>query len=323
VTAIGFLPWCLAVPWALWRRLRGPWRTPEDRAWLLLAIWPRESLAVFTLSPFKLPHYGLPAFPALALPGRKLWDEVLEGAPGAPSPRTLLAQPLLLFAAPPAPRSLAWRGYLTLPAGALPSADVARAKRRRPRPGPSFHVGRAAGAALPLADRRVRPGALAAAAGLALRRPTLGLGALLAAMLAFLPFAAEGFELFARSRSVRMLGDAVALWAAPGDLLAHEGALENSGSWLLTLDPPGRAPAAAPVKVVNGLRLQPRLRRQLPEARIPSGTRTDWPRPGETTGESSSSRPPARERSVTRTLPPDSCTCSWRLGGRRLYSNRP
>jgi len=39
--------------------------------------------------------------------------------------------------------------------------------------------------------------------------------------------------------------EAIALRAGPSDLLAHEGALENSASWLLTLE--------RPVKIVNGL----------------------------------------------------------------------
>ena len=323
VTAIGFLPWCLGVPWALWRRLRGPWPTPEDRAWLLLAIWAAGSLAVFTLSPFKLPHYGLPAFPALALLVAKLWDEVLEGAPGAPSPRTLLAPPLLLFAVAAGAAFLAWRGYLTLPAGALPSADVAARNVAARGPDLPFMSGAQLAPLFRSLTAVFGLGALAAAAGLALRRPTLGLGALLAAMLAFLPFAAEGFELFARSRSVRMLGDAVALRAAPGDLLAHEGALENSGSWLLTLDPPGRAPAAAPVKVVNGLVSNLAFGASFPEARDTfwdAGRLAAAWRGDRRIFLLSAASP---ERSVTRTLPPDSLHLLLEAGGRRLYSNRP
>ena len=323
VTAIGFLPWCLAVPWALWRRLRGPWPTPEDRAWLLLAIWAAGSLAVFTLSPFKLPHYGLPAFPALALLVAKLWDEVLEGAPGAPSPRTLLAPPLLLFAVAAGAAFLAWRGYLTLPAGALPSADVAARNVAARGPDLPFMSGAQLAPLFRSLTAVFGLGALAAAAGLALRRPTLGLGALLAAMLAFLPFAAEGFELFARSRSVRMLGDAVALRAVPGDLFAHEGALENSGSWLLTLDPPGRAPAAAPVKVVNGLVSNLAFGASFPEARD-----TFWDADRLAAAWRGDRRifllsATSAERSVTRTLPPDSLHLLLEAGGRRLYSNRP
>ena len=323
VTAIGFMPWCLALPWALWRRLRGPWPTAETRAWLLLALWAAGSLAVFTLSPFKLPHYGLPAFPALALLVAKLWDEVLEGVPGAPSPPSLLVPPLLLFAVVAIAAIAAGTGYIALPAGALPSADVA-----------ARNVA-ARGADLPfMSGAELAPlfralsaifglGALAAALGLALRRPAIGLGALLAAMLAFLPFSAEGFALFARSRSVRVLSDAVALRAAPGDLLAHEGALENSGSWLLTLDPPGRAPARVPVKVVNGLVSNLAFGASFPEARD-----TFWDadrlaaawRGDRRIFLVSASDP---ERSVTRGLPPDSVHLLLAAGGRRLYSNRP
>lgn len=323
VTAIGFMPWCLAVPWALWRRLRGPWPTAEARAWLLLALWAGGSLAVVMLSPFKLPHYGLPAFPALALLVAKLWDEVLEGVPGTPSPRTLLVPPILLLAAAAIATFFAWQGYLGLPAGALPSADVA-----------ARNVA-ARGANLPfISGEQLSPiflsltavfglGALAAALGLALRRPAIGLGALLAAMLAFLPFSAEGFALFARSRSVRMLSDAVALRAAPGDLLAHEGALENSGSWLLTLDPPGRAPTRVPVKVVNGLVSNLAFGAGFPEAhdtfwnadQLAAAWRGD-----RRIFLLSASNP---ERSVTRGLPPDSVHLLLAAGGRRLYSNRP
>ena len=323
VTAIGFLPWCLAVPWALWRRLRGPWPTPEDRAWVLLAIWAAGSLAVFTLSPFKLPHYGLPAFPALALLVAKLWDEVLEGVPGAPSPRTLLVPPLLLFVVAAGAAFLAWRGYLTLPAGALPSADVATRNVAARGPDLPFMSGAQLAPLFRSLTAVFGLGALATAAGLALRRPTLGLGALLAAMLAFLPFAAEGFELFARSRSVRMLSDAVALRAAPGDLLAHEGALENSGSWLLALDPPGRAPAVVLVKVVNGLVSNLAFGASFPEAQD-----TFWDADRLAAAWGGDRRifllsAASSERSVTRTLPPDSLHLLLDAGGRRLYSNRP
>lgn len=323
VTAIGFMPWCLAAPWALWRRLRGPWPAGEERGWLLLALWAVGSLAVCTFSPVKLPHYGLPAFPALALLVAKLWDEVLERVPGAPSPRALLVPPLVLFAAAGTAAFLAWKGYVALPAGALSSADLA-----------TRNVA-ARGANLPfMSAEQLAPllrslaaifglGALAATLGLALRRPTIGLGALLAAMLAFLPFAAEGFALFARSRSVQMLSDAVTLRAAPGDVLAHEGALENSGAWLLALDPPGRTPTPAPVKVVNGLVSSLAFGAAFPEARD-----TFWDADRLATAWRGDRRvfllsASGLERSVIRQLPPDRVYLLLAAGGRRLYSNRP
>ena len=48
-------------------------------------------LALFTLSPFKLPHYGLPAYPAIALLAARAWREA------GPRPRGLMLAHLALF----------------------------------------------------------------------------------------------------------------------------------------------------------------------------------------------------------------------------------
>jgi hypothetical protein len=140
--------------------------------------------------------------------------------------------------------------------------------------------------------------AAGAALGLALRRPVIGLGAVLAAMLAFLPISAEGFSLFARGRSVRPLGQAVAIRAAPADVLAHEGPLENSAAWLMDLD--------RPVKVVNGLESSLAFGATFPEARrvfLLTGLRP--------------------ETSVVQRLPAGTVHLIQQGGGRWLYSNRP
>src|SRR5207245_1708979 len=68
VTLLAFLPWSLATPWAVARALRRPWEDVTARLWVLIALWPIVVIGFFALSPFKLPHYGLPALPALALP---------------------------------------------------------------------------------------------------------------------------------------------------------------------------------------------------------------------------------------------------------------
>src|SRR5258705_2000688 len=68
------------------------------------------------------------------------------------------------------------------------------------------------------------------------RLPGLGVGTLLAAMIAFLPLSVEGLTLFAKSRSVRLTTDAILLRVEPADVLAHEGAIENSASALMRLD---------------------------------------------------------------------------------------
>jgi 4-amino-4-deoxy-L-arabinose transferase-like glycosyltransferase len=315
VTAAGFAPWCLALPMAVWRRLRRPWASAEDRVWLLLSLWAVGVLGLVALSPFKLPHYGLPAFPAFALLVAKLWDEVLEGKPGAPSALGLLVPPLMVLGTAAFASFLAWQGRIALPDGMLASADVAARNVGTTGGDLPFMSPGQVGQLLRSAAMALGLGALGAAVGLALRRPVIGLGALLAAMLAFLPISAEGFSLFARSRSARGLGQALALRATPADILAHEGPLENSGAWLMDLD--------RPVKVVNGLVSNLAFGATFPEAR---DTFWDAPRleaawmgPGRVF--LLSGRRP--EASVVRGLPPGSVHLILQGGGRWLYSNRP
>lgn len=316
VTAAGFFPWSLALPWAVWRGLRDPRDNPWARPWLLLALWTVVVLGFFTLSPFKLPHYGLPAFPAMALLVAKLWEDVLDRAPGAPSPRTLLLPAAVLLLALAAVSFLAWQGRLTLPGGAPLTVDLA-ARNMAARGGQEMPF-------MPLVQLRPVFGSLAlifglgglgAALGLALRRPMVGLGALLAAMIAFLPVTVEGFALFARSRSVRTLTEAIALRANPLDVLAHEGAIENSASWLLSLD--------RPVAIVNGLQSNLAFGATFPEAREvfwdARRLREVWQ--GERRVFLLSAAGP--EQSVMRDLRPAEVHLLAHTGGRWLYSNRP
>ena len=91
VTALGFFPWALACRWRWPGSSSDPWKTPEARVWMLFALWTVGILGVFALSPFKLPHYGLPAFPAMALLVARLWDDAIERPAGAPRSFSLLA----------------------------------------------------------------------------------------------------------------------------------------------------------------------------------------------------------------------------------------
>ena len=315
VTAAGFLPWALAVPAALWRRARGPWDTPEARIWLLLSLWAAGLIAMVVLSPFKLPHYGLPAFPALALIVAKLWDEVFDGKPDAPSAASVLVPPLLVVGAATVATVLMWQGHIAMPEGVLASADVAARSAGSAAVGTAFLSPAQAGHLFRSAAMALGLGALGVALGLTLRRPIIGLGALLAAMLAFLPISAEGFALFARSRSVRVVAQGVALRVAPGDVLVHEGPLEKSGAWLMEVD--------RPVKVVGGLLSNLAFGATFPEARDAfwdaAQLESAWKgqqRVFLLTGK----RP---EASVVRALPSGSVHLLQDGGGRRLYSNRP
>src|SRR5207244_4148697 len=123
VTLGAFLPWSLAAPWVVTRALRPPWPNAEERLWGLLALWAVLVIGFFTLSPFRLPHYGLPAFPALALLVARAWDECIEALPGALAPRVLLAPIAVLFALAGVGLVLGALGRIPLPAGALESVD--------------------------------------------------------------------------------------------------------------------------------------------------------------------------------------------------------
>ncbi len=315
VTAIGFFPWSLMVPWALARALRRPWETVEARIWLLLGLWSVLVLAFFTLSPFKLPHYALPAFPALALLVAKLWEDVLERAPGAPSARTLLILPIIVLAGLAAISFVGWRGEVRLPSGALSLADVYTRNldaRGQSAPFPSY------------AQLQPLLGTLtlifgAGAAGLAVavwrRLPRFGLGMLLAVMLAFLPVTVEGLTLFSKGRSVKVMAEALLARAGAGDVIVHEGPLENSGALLLYL--------RRPVKVVDGVQSTLAF-----GATFPEGREVFWGR------DRLRARWGGRERvfllsvmkpekSVVRELDRARVYLLLESGGRWLYSNRP
>ena len=315
VTAAGFFPWVLALPWAVVRAFRRPWASAEARLWVLLGLWTVGVIGFFTFSPFKLPHYGLPAFPAMALLVARLWDETLEGSLDAPASRTLLWPPLAVLAAIALASFLVWRGVLGLPAGAVSVADVSARNMAAQGQQASLDF---------LSQFRPLFGRLAlifglGTAGLALglwrRRPLVGIGVLLAVMVAFLPVSVEGLGIFAKGRSVRLMTDAITLRIGPGDIVAHEGAIENSASALVLLD--------RPIKIVNGLQSNLAFGSTFREAR---GTFWD----GKTLAEAwrgsqrvfliSGMRP---AKSVVQDLPPGQAYLLRAGGGRWLYSNRP
>jgi 4-amino-4-deoxy-L-arabinose transferase-like glycosyltransferase len=315
VTAIGFFPWSLMVPWALARAFGRSRESVEARIWLLLGLWSALVLVFFTLSPFKLPHYALPAFPALALLVAKLWDDVLERAPGAPSARTLLILPTIALAALTVIAFLAWRGEARLPSGTLSLADVYTRNldaRGQSVPFPSYVQLQPLLGTLALI---FGAGTLGLAVAVWRVLPQFGLGVLLAVMLAFLPVTVEGLTLFSKSRSVKVMAGLLMARAEKRDVIVHEGPLENSGGLLLYL---GR-----PVKVVNGRQSSLAF-----GATFPEGREVFWDR------ERLRERWRGRERlfllsvvkpekSVVRDLDRASVHLLLQNGGRWLYSNRP
>ena len=312
VTVVAFMPWALAVPWTLARALRPSRSDADARLWTLLALWAVVVVGFFTVSPFKLPHYGLPAFPALALLAARAWDECIEALPGAATPPALLVPILVLFGLLAGAFGLAALDRLPVPASVLENVDVvARNLASR---------GQSA-AASPLAAYRpvlvkctVIFGVATIALAVAVRRrwPAAGVGVALAAMIAFLPTAGEGMAQFARGRSARPVADALVRRLAPGDRVVHEGALENSGSLLLAVP--------RPIHVVEGLHSNLAFGATFPDARdvfwSASRLREAWQEPPRcflvTTVEP--------DGSMAATLQPRHLLAQG--GGRWLYSNK-
>jgi hypothetical protein len=259
VTLLAFLPWVLAAPWALARALRPPWPDAQARLWGLLALWAVLVIGVFTLSPFKLPHYGLPAFPALALLIARVWDESIDALPGAVPPRVLIVPIVVVFAVTSAVLALGALGRLPAPAGALQSVDVPSRNldaRGQTVGWPSMEL------FVPIMVKGALVFGLAAAAMAAAawrRLPAIGIGVALAAMIAFLPMVGEGMAVFARSRSARPITEALTRRLGPDDIIVHEGPLEDTGSLLLRV--------RRPVRVVHGLQSNLAFGATFPEAR--------------------------------------------------------
>jgi 4-amino-4-deoxy-L-arabinose transferase-like glycosyltransferase len=313
VTALAFLPWTLAIPWALRRTLRPPWETADARLWALLALWAVISIGFFAASPFKLPHYALPAFPALALLAARVWDDCIEALPGAAAPRALMVPVLIFFAGFAVVLTLAALGRLPTPAGVLESVDVSARNL-------SARGQVAAGAPLEaygpaLAKSAVIFGAATVAMAVAAWRqwPAAGVGVALAAMIAFLPTAGEGMAQFARGRAVRPIAEALVRRLGATDWIVHEGPLENSGALLLAVN--------RPVQVVEGLQSNLAFGATFPEARgmfwSPARLRETWAGPRRCFIVSTVD--PAR--SVVSTLRPLHLLA--RANGRWLYSNHP
>lgn len=315
VTAVAFLPWILAVPAGIVRIARGPRESATDRLWLLFAIWAVVVVGFFALAPFKLPHYGLPVFPALALIAARTWDDTLTAVPGAARPRALLVPTLAVFVIVTLGLAAAWAGLLPTPPGALTAVDVtARNLAARGQAAAAGGVGAFAGA-IAAATLVFLAGTAALAVAVWRRAPTAGITIALATVLAFLPIAGNGAAEFGRIRSARPIVDGLVSRLSPGDLVMHEGALENSGSVLLHL--------AVPIRVVDGLPSNLAYGATVREARdvfwdAPRAGQA-WARPGRHFLISVV----APERSVVRAFPAERVHLLVDRGGRRLYSSQP
>ena len=228
IAAAGFgaFPWVLAAGVTvvdLGRRRA--WRDPAETAWVALALWAVGVLGLFTLSPFKLPHYGLPAYPALALLAARAWREA------APRPGGLIAAHLVLFLLLGV--GLAWAGssdgraFTTAVFGVTDVYSRKEAALGQASPYPPWSD---------IQPLLVRASILllTGAGGLALaaaRRSARAAAAVVAAvMLLTVPLVADGLAATSAARAVAGIAREIRARLSPDDVLVLEGPIENAGA---------------------------------------------------------------------------------------------
>ena len=205
------------------------WWALAELPWVTLSVWAVGVFALTALSPFRLPHYGLPAYFAIAVLAARAWRDDRGRALTVVHAAVFLMLGLVC----------AW---LTLGDGAtfmrdvLGATDVATLKTAN-----TSHEG-----TLPpwsTFQLLLRSGAGVLATGAAAlivmvvvetvrgrRRPVFAATIVAITMLGMLPAVAVGLGAVAIQRAVRPVASEVANRAGADDVLVHEGPLEDSGA---------------------------------------------------------------------------------------------
>ena len=226
VSALGAFPWIVAGVGAILSLVRRrAWRDPEEAPWVALAIWTIGLWALVSLSAFRLPHYGLPAYPAVALLAARWWseDDVARRWPAAVHAGLfgLLAIALGLIAAG---GGTAFLNVVFSATDVYTRKEVTEAQAS-PLPSWSAMQPLVARTALVLGTGAI---ALAVCAWRRTRRWTAAVVA--ATMLAVMPSALRALEVVSAGRAVASLAAEVRRLATPETVLVHEGPIENSGA---------------------------------------------------------------------------------------------
>jgi len=222
----GAFPWILAAAVAVGALVRGrAWRDPAELPWVALALWAGGLLALFTVSPFKLPHYGLPAYPALALLAARAWRDA------APRPRGLIVSHLVLF-------TLAGAGCAWAAAGdgrvfteaVFGVSDVYSRKEAAWGQASPYPAWASLQPLVTWAAVVLLAGAAVLAGAAARRSARAGAWAVAAVMLLLAPVVAIGLAVTSSARAVTVMAAEIRARLAPGDLLVLEGPIENAGA---------------------------------------------------------------------------------------------
>lgn len=310
-TAAGFFPWVLTLPQALSDVARDRPRDARGRVTALLAGWGIAVVAFFTLSLFRLAHYGLPAFPAFALLTGKAWDDLMRRSRTEVGPSQFLPGAGLLAAGGIA-LGLALSGRLP-GQRLLVFTDVYSRTLLARGQVPAFIATSDQHALLIQIGIALLCGGLGVAAAAAWRRPWLGAVAVAGAMILVLHGVNQGLYLFATARSIKPMTQLLMREAGPEDRVVHEGPLDDSGALPFY--------AGRQVAIVNGHESTLAFGSTFPDSRA-TFLDTDeliarWAEPGRlflvTT------YPPGQ--SVVDRLPPGRVHLLLEGGGRWLYSN--
>jgi len=311
VSGLGAFPWIIpaALAMASLARRRA-WRHPSEIPWVALSLWVLGVFIVFALAPFKLPHYALPAYPAVALLAARGWQERAADARGLIAAHALLLALVALGCAVAAGSDGQRFTDLVFSATDVYTRKVAVEGEAGPLPPwPALR---------PLVARAgLICGVTSAALILALVRGAgrLGLVVVMAGMLALMPSVKAGLALVAARRAVAVMAAEVGREMCPGDVLVHEGPIENSGALEFYS---GRRPA-----LLDGHRSVLGIGATFSEARgifwDAERFRREW---------LSGNRrlllvtPRSPSRSVVAALPPERARLLLSQNGRRLYDNK-
>jgi hypothetical protein len=226
VSGLGALPWI--IPAALTMvslALRRAWRDPAETPWVALGLWAAGVIVLFAVMPFKLPHYALPAYPAIALLAARAWHDRQARAS-----RLLAVHAVLLAVAAVACVAASVSDGQLFNDLVFSTADVhTRNEAMRGETGP-----------LPpwpeLARVMWRGGLVcgvtsaALVVALARRSGRLGIVAVTAGMLALMPLVEVARHLTTSQRTVARMALEIRRLLGPADVLVHEGPIENSGA---------------------------------------------------------------------------------------------